>query len=281
MMAKESVKKRLETGISFTEFSYQLVQGYDFYWLYKNHQCKVQMGGSDQWGNIVTGTELIRRMDGGSAYAITSPLIQKADGSKFGKTEDGNVWLDPNKTSPYKFYQYWINSSDEDAKNYIRIFTLKSKDEVETLIEEHNVNPGLRILQKELAKSITQLVHGEENYNAAVEASSILFKKGDAAVEALKGLSSTLFMEIFDGVPQKQIPKSDLAGKVSIIDLLSSISGFLKSNGEARRAVNENSISVNKKKASIDLMVGVEDLIANQYILLQRGKKNYFVLKIS
>ena len=281
MMAKESVKKRLETGISFTEFTYQLVQGYDFYWLYKNHQCKVQMGGSDQWGNIVTGTELIRRMDGGSAYAITSPLIQKADGSKFGKTEDGNVWLDPNKTSPYKFYQYWINSSDEDAKNYIRIFTLKSKDEVETLIEEHNVNPGLRILQKELAKSITQLVHGEENYNAAVEASSILFKKGDAAVEALKGLSSTLFMEIFDGVPQKQIPKSDLAGKVSIIDLLSSISGFLKSNGEAQRAVNENSISVNKKKASIDLMVGVEDLIANQYILLQRGKKNYFVLKIS
>ena len=234
MMAKESVKKRLETGISFTEFTYQLVQGYDFYWLYKNHQCKVQMGGSDQWGNIVTGTELIRRMDGGSAYAITSPLIQKADGSKFGKTEDGNVWLDPKKTSPYKFYQYWINSSDEDAKNYIRIFTLKSKDEVETLIEEHNVNPGLRILQKELAKSITQLVHGEENYNAAVEASSILFKKGDAAVEALKGLSSTLFMEIFDGVPQKQIPKSDLAGKVSIIDLLSSISGFLKSNGEAR-----------------------------------------------
>ena len=281
MMAKESVKKRLETGISFTEFTYQLVQGYDFYWLYKNHQCKVQMGGSDQWGNIVTGTELIRRMDGGSAYAITSPLIQKADGSKFGKTEEGNVWLDPKKTSPYKFYQYWINSSDEDAKNYIKIFTLKSKDEVETLIEEHNLNPGQRILQKELAKSLTELVHGEENYNAAVEASSILFKKGDAAVEALKGLSSSLFMEIFDGVPQKEITKSELAGKVTIIDLLSSISGFLKSNGEARRALNENSISINKKKASIDFMVGEEDLIANQYILLQRGKKNYFVLKVS
>ena len=281
MMAKESVKKRLETGISFTEFTYQLVQGYDFYWLYKNHQCKVQMGGSDQWGNIVTGTELIRRMDGGSAYAITSPLIQKADGSKFGKTEEGNVWLDPKKTSPYKFYQYWINSSDEDAKNYIKIFTLKSKDEVETLIEEHDINPGQRILQKELAKSLTELVHGEENYNAAVEASSILFKKGDAAVEALKGLSSSLFMEIFDGVPQKEITKSELAGKVSIIDLLSSISGFLKSNGEARRALNENSISVNKKKASIDFLVGEEDLIANQYILLQRGKKNYFVLKVS
>lgn len=281
MMAKESVKKRLETGISFTEFTYQLVQGYDFYWLYKNHQCKVQMGGSDQWGNIVTGTELIRRMDGGSAYAITSPLIQKADGSKFGKTEDGNVWLDPKKTSPYKFYQYWINSSDEDAKNYIKIFTLKSKDEVETLIEEHDINPGQRILQKELAKSLTELVHGEENYNAAVEASSILFKKGDAAVEALKGLNSSLFMEIFDGVPQKEITKSELAGKVTIIDLLSSISGFLKSNGEARRALNENSISVNKKKASIDFLVGEEDLIANQYILLQRGKKNYFVLKVS
>ena len=281
MMAKESVKKRLETGISFTEFTYQLVQGYDFYWLYKNHQCKVQMGGSDQWGNIVTGTELIRRMGGGSAYAITSPLIQKADGSKFGKTEEGNVWLDPKKTSPYKFYQYWINSSDEDAKNYIKIFTLKSKDEVETLIEEHNLNPGQRILQKELAKSLTELVHGEENYNAAVEASSILFKKGDAAVEALKGLSSSLFMEIFDGVPQKEITKSELAGKVTIIDLLYSISGFLKSNGEARRALNENSISINKKKASIDFMVGEEDLIANQYILLQRGKKNYFVLKVS
>ena len=281
MMAKESVKKRLETGISFTEFTYQLVQGYDFYWLYKNHQCKVQMGGSDQWGNIVTGTELIRRMDGGSAYAITSPLIQKADGSKFGKTEEGNVWLDPKKTSPYKFYQYWINSSDEDAKNYIKIFTLKSKDEVETLIEEHNLNPGQRILQKELAKSLTELVHGEENYNAAVEASSILFKKGDAAVEALKGLSSSLFMEIFDGVPQKEITKSELTGKVTIIDLLSSISGFLKSNGEAQRALSENSISINKKKASIDFMVGEEDLIANQYILLQRGKKNYFVLKVS
>ena len=281
MMAKESVKKRLETGISFTEFTYQLVQGYDFYWLYKNHQCKVQMGGSDQWGNIVTGTELIRRMGGGSAYAITSPLIQKADGSKFGKTEEGNVWLDPKKTSPYKFYQYWINSSDEDAKNYIKIFTLKSKDEVETLIEEHNLNPGQRILQKELAKSLTELVHGEENYNAAVEASSILFKKGDAAVEALKGLSSSLFMEIFDGVPQKEITKSELAGKVTIIDLLYSISGFLKSNGEARRALSENSISINKKKASIDFMVGEEDLIANQYILLQRGKKNYFVLKVS
>ena len=194
MMSKESVKKRLETGISFTEFTYQLVQGYDFYWLYKNHQCKVQMGGSDQWGNIVTGTELIRRMEGGSAYAITSPLIQKADGSKFGKTEDGNVWLDPKKTSPYKFYQYWINSSDEDAKNYIKIFTLKSKDEVEKLIEEHNVNPGLRILQKELAKSLTELVHGEENYVAAVEASSILFKKGDDAVEALRAISSSLIV---------------------------------------------------------------------------------------
>lgn len=281
MMAKESVKKRLETGISFTEFTYQLVQGYDFYWLYKHHQCKVQMGGSDQWGNIVTGTELIRRMDGGTAFAITSPLIQKADGSKFGKTEAGNVWLDPNKTSPYKFYQYWINSSDEDAKTYIKIFTLKSKEEIEKIIKEHDVNPSLRVLQKELAKSLTEMVHGEENHHAAVEASSILFKKGDDAVKALKGLSSDLFMEIFEGVPQKEILLSDLSDQVPIIDLLCPISGFLKSNGEARRAINENSISVNKRKVSIETTISVNDLIAKKYILLQRGKKNYFVLIVS
>ena len=227
MMAKESVKKRLETGISFTEFSYQLVQGYDFYWLYKNHQCKVQMGGSDQWGNIVTGTELIRRMDGGTAFAITTPLIQKADGTKFGKTEEGNVWLDPKKTSPYKFYQYWINSSDEDAKNYIKIFTLKTKDEIDQLIKEHDINPGLRLLQKELAKSITIMVHGEENYTAAQEASTILFKKGDEAVKSLKTLSDNMFMEIFEGVPQKSIAISDIESGASITEVLSSMSGFL------------------------------------------------------
>ena len=281
MMAKESVKKRLETGISFTEFSYQLVQGYDFYWLYKNHQCKVQMGGSDQWGNIVTGTELIRRMDGGTAFAITTPLIQKADGTKFGKTEEGNVWLDPKKTSPYKFYQYWINSSDEDAKNYIKIFTLKTKDEIDELIKEHDINPGLRLLQKELAKSITIMVHGEENFVAAQEASTILFKKGDEAVKSLKTLSDKMFMEIFEGVPQKSIAISDIESGVSITEVLSSMSGFLKSNGEARRALQENSISVNKLKANIDTIINADDLIASQYILLQRGKKNYFVLVVN
>ena len=281
MMAKESVKKRLETGISFTEFSYQLVQGYDFYWLYKNHQCKVQMGGSDQWGNIVTGTELIRRMDGGTAFAITTPLIQKADGTKFGKTEEGNVWLDPKKTSPYKFYQYWINSSDEDAKNYIKIFTLKTKEEIDELIKEHDINPGLRLLQKELAKSITIMVHGVENYTAAQEASTILFKKGDEAVKSLKTLSDNMFMEIFEGVPQKSIAISDIESGASITEVLSSMSGFLKSNGEARRALQENSISVNKLKANIDTVINADDLIAGQYILLQRGKKNYFVLVVN
>ncbi len=281
MMSKESVKKRLETGISFTEFSYQLVQGYDFYWLYTNHQCKVQMGGSDQWGNIVTGTELIRRMDGGTAFAITTPLIQKADGTKFGKTEEGNVWLDPKKTSPYKFYQYWINSSDEDAKNYIKIFTLKTKDEIDELIKEHDINPGLRLLQKELAKSITIMVHGEENYTAAQEASTILFKKGDKAVKSLKTLSDKMFMEIFEGVPQKSIAISDIESGASITEVLSSMSGFLKSNGEARRALQENSISVNKLKANLDTVINADDLIAGQYILLQRGKKNYFVLVVN
>ena len=281
MMSKDSVKKRLETGISFTEFSYQLVQGYDFYWLYKNHNCKVQLGGSDQWGNIVTGTELIRRMDEGSAFAITSPLIQKADGTKFGKTESGNVWLDPKKTSPYKFFQYWINASDEDANNYIKVFTLKSKEEVDSLVDEHGKNPGLRLLQNELAKSITTLVHGEENYLSAKEASSILFKKGDQAVEALKVLSASLFGDIFEGVPQKNISSSDLEQGVSIIDALVSTTGFLKSNGEARRALSENSISVNKKKSNLNTIITKKDVIAEKYILLQRGKKNYFIMTVS
>ena len=207
MMSKDSVKKRLETGISFTEFSYQLVQGYDFYWLYKNHNCLLQLGGSDQWGNIVTGTELIRRIDGGSAFAITTPLVQKADGTKFGKTESGNIWLDAKKTSPYKFYQYWINSSDSDAENYIKIFTLFDKEKIEDLITEHKTNPGLRILQNTLAKDITTMIHGEDQYLAAKEASSILFKKGTDAVVALKSLSKDVFLEIFEGVPQAEIKK--------------------------------------------------------------------------
>tara|TARA_B110001454_G_C12717978_1_gene433414 strand:- start:817 stop:2097 length:1281 start_codon:yes stop_codon:yes gene_type:complete len=281
MMSKDSVKKRLETGISFTEFSYQLVQGYDFYWLYKNHNCFVQLGGSDQWGNIVTGTELIRRMDGGSAYAITTPLVQKADGTKFGKTESGNIWLDSKKTSPYKFYQYWINSSDLDAENYIKIFTLFDKEEIDNLISEHKTNPGLRILQNTLAKYITSMIHGEDQYLAAKEASSILFKKGNDAVVALKSLSKDVFLEIFEGVPQAEINKSEILKGLPIITALVESSGFLKSNGEARRALAENSISLNKSKVNLETIISNNDLIDGKYLLLQRGKKNYFVILVN
>ena len=281
MMSKDSVKKRLETGISFTEFTYQLVQGYDFYWLYKNHNCLVQLGGSDQWGNIVTGTELIRRMDGGSAYAITTPLVQKADGTKFGKTESGNIWLDPVKTSPYKFYQYWINSSDIDAENYIKIFTLHDKNKIEDLIAQHKENPGLRLLQNELGKYITSMIHGEEQYLMAKEASSILFMKGDEAVSALKSLSTDLFLDIFEGVPKTEISKEEIFNGIPIIDALVEKSGFLKSNGEARRAINENSISLNKSKVKLDTIINTKDLIDGKYLLLQRGKKNYFVILVA
>ncbi|MDG2343655.1 MAG: tyrosine--tRNA ligase [Flavobacteriales bacterium] len=281
MMAKDSVKKRMETGISFTEFSYQLVQGYDFYWLYKNKNCKVQLGGSDQWGNIVTGTELIRRMDGGSAFAITSPLVQKADGTKFGKTETGNIWLDAEKTSPYKFYQYWINSSDVDAENYIKIFTLFSKAEIEELVKEHRENPGARLLQNTIAKDLTCRIHGEDQYTAAMEASKLLFQKGEAAVQSLNKISSKLFDEIFEGVPQKIISKEIIAQGMSIVDALVEKGGFLKSNGEARRALKENSISLNKEKVDQDKIIDEKDLIAGQYLLLQRGKKNYFVIKVN
>lgn len=281
MMSKDSVKKRLETGISFTEFTYQLVQGYDFYWLYKNHNCLLQLGGSDQWGNIVTGTELIRRMAGGSAYAITTPLVQKADGTKFGKTESGNIWLDPVKTSPYKFYQYWINSSDIDAENYIKIFTLHDKNKIEDLIAQHKENPGLRLLQNELGKYITSMIHGEEQYLMAKEASSILFMKGDEAVSALKSLSTDLFLDIFEGVPKTEISKEDIFNGIPIIDALVEKSGFLKSNGEARRAINENSISLNKSKVKLDTIINTKDLIDGKYLLLQRGKKNYFVILVA
>ena len=281
MMSKDSVKKRLETGISFTEFSYQLVQGYDFYWLYKNHNCLLQLGGSDQWGNIVTGTELIRRIDGGSAFAITTPLVQKADGTKFGKTESGNIWLDPKKTSPYKFYQYWINSSDSDAENYIKIFTLFDKQKIEDLITEHKTNPGLRILQNTLAKDITTMIHGEGQYLAAKEASSILFKKGDDAVITLKALSKDVFLEIFEGVPQAEIKKDEVLKGLPIINALVESSGFLKSNGEARRAIGENSISLNKAKVDLDTIITKDDLIDDKYLLLQRGKKNYFIILVS
>ena len=279
MMAKDSVKSRLETGMSFTEFSYQLVQGYDFYWLYKNKNCTVQLGGSDQWGNIVTGTELIRRKAGGEAFAVTTPLIKKADGSKFGKTEGGNVWLDKTKTSPYKFYQYWINASDEDASKYIRIFTLKTQQEIELLEKQHAEAPHLRLLQKELAEDITTRVHSVEDYEAAVNASEILFKKDEEALIALKALSEEVFNDIFDGVPQADIALNEIKNGLSIVDALASKTNFLASNGEARRALKENAISVNKIKVGEEKMLSSEDLIQGKYILIQKGKKNYYLIK--
>ena len=279
MLAKDSVKSRLETGMSFTEFSYQLVQGYDFYWLNQHKNCKVQLGGSDQWGNIVTGTELIRRLGGGEAFACTTPLIKKADGSKFGKTEGGNVWLDKSKTSPYKFYQYWINASDEDAAKYIRIFTLKGKEEIEGLEKEHAEAPHLRILQKALAEDITTRVHSAADLDAAINASEILFKKGKEAVEGLKSMSEQIFEDVFEGVPQAEISLSAIESGLNIVDALVTTTQFLSSNGEARRALKENSISVNKDKAGEETVLTQEDLINGKYILLQRGKKNYFLVK--
>lgn len=279
MLAKDSVKSRLETGMSFTEFTYQLVQGYDFFHLWKTKNCKLQLGGSDQWGNIVTGTELIRRKEGGEAFAMTTPLIKKADGTKFGKTAGGSVWLDREKTSPYKFYQYWINASDEDAANFIRIFTLKPKEEIEAIEKEHQEAPHLRLLQKTLAADITERVHSKEDVEAAIEASQILFMKGDEAVQAFKNLSEQMFNDIFDGVPQGEVAKAEFEGGVDIVALLSEKSGFLPSNGEARRALKENSVSVNRAKVGGEAMITASDLIAGKYLLLQRGKKNNFVVK--
>ena len=280
MMAKDSVKSRLETGLSFTEFSYQLIQGYDFLWLYENKNCKVQLGGSDQWGNIVTGTELIRKKARGEAFAVTTPLIKKADGTKFGKTAGGNIWLDKTKTSPYKFYQYWINASDEDALTYIKIFTLKSKEEIDKLAAEHAEAPHLRILQKSLAEEVTIRVHSQEDLNAAVEASEILFKKGDAAIEGLKQLDDNTFMDVFEGVPHTVISKEKLEEGIPVLDLLVAETGFLKSNGEARRALKENSIAINKVKINDSYIAKSENALNNKFMLLQRGKKNYFVIEI-
>jgi tyrosyl-tRNA synthetase len=280
MMAKDSVKSRLETGMSFTEFSYQLVQGYDFYYLWKNHHCQIQMGGSDQWGNIVTGTELIRRKSQGEAFALTTPLIKKADGTKFGKTEGGSVWLDKAKTSPYKFYQFWLNASDDDVKKYIRIFTLKTQDEIESLEAQHNAEPHLRILQKAVAEELTARVHSDEDLQSAIDASDLLFKKGDEAIAAFKNLSSQLFLDIFDGVPQAKMNKSDFESGIDIVSLLAEKSNFLPSNGEARRALKENSISINKDKVTEESVFNTNDLIAGKYLLLQRGKKNYFVVTV-
>ncbi len=282
MMAKDSVKKRLDSnskvGMSFTEFTYQLLQGYDFLYLFQNMNCKLQMGGSDQWGNITTGTELIRRKLGGKAYAITCPLITKVDGTKFGKTEGGNVWLDKNRTSPYKFYQYWLNTSDDDANNYIKIFTLMDKPTIDGLIQQHQESPHLRLLQKTIAEEVTRMVHSEEDLQKAIQASQILF--GRSTSLDLKNLDSHTFLEVFEGVPQAKISRFDLDQGINIIALLSSKTSFLKSNGEARRALHENSISVNKTKVDESLVIGSVDLIDDQYILLQRGKKNYFIVKV-
>ena len=281
MMAKESVKKRLGSesneGMSFTEFTYQLIQGYDFLHLYNNFNCKLQMGGSDQWGNITTGTELIRRKEGGKAYAITCPLIKKTDGSKFGKTEIGNVWLDKERTSPYKFYQFWLNTSDEDSLIYIKIFTFLTKEAIDAKIKEHLEAPHLRLLQKTIAQEVTTLVHGDKAYLKALEASQILF--GKSAGEAIQKLDKKTFLEIFEGVPQSKIKRDLLVKGLDIITVLANETVFFNSNGEARRALKENSISVNQSKVALDYSIGIKDLIANQYVLLKRGKKNYFILK--
>ncbi|SNR53453.1 tyrosyl-tRNA synthetase [Lutibacter flavus] len=281
MMAKDSVKKRLgsdsQAGMSFTEFTYQLFQGYDFYHLYKEKNCVLQMGGSDQWGNITTGTELVRRKAQGKAYAITCKLITKADGSKFGKTAGGNVWLDANRTSPYKFYQYWLNSSDEDAEKYIKIFTFLDKESIETLIAQHKEAPHMRILQKKIGEKVTIMTHGEEAYENAIKASNILFGKSTA--DDLKTLDEQTFLDVFEGVPQAEIERSDIENGLDIVAAFSD-TGFLKSNGEVRRALKENSISVNKEKVKDDFVVSTNDLIAGKFVLLQRGKKSYFLLKV-
>jgi tyrosyl-tRNA synthetase len=276
MMSKDSVKNRLEQGMSFTEFSYQLVQGYDFYHLWKNENCMVQMGGSDQWGNIVTGTELIRKKGGGQAFAMTAPLITKADGSKFGKSEGGNIWIDKSKTSAYKFYQYWINAADEDAGKYIRIFTLKDKTEIEALEAEHAENPRSRVLQKALAEDITKRVHGEDDLKTAIAASGILF--GKSAKSDLESLPESEFLSVFEGVDKAEIDSTLLDGGVSVIELLSEHTGFLSSKGEARRALKENSIRVNKDLVDDSKIVSKDDLINGRQLLLQKGKKNYFLV---
>ena len=283
MMAKDSVKKRFDPnentdGMSFTEFSYQLLQGYDFLHLYRQKGLTLQIGGSDQWGNITTGTELIRRIAGGKAYALTCPLITKADGTKFGKSEGGNVWLDAEKTSPYKFYQYWINVSDEDAQRYIKIFTMLSREEIEQLISEHQAAPHLRILQNKLAEELTTLVHGREELQKAQKASQILF--GNSTSDDLRQLDAKTFLEVFDGVPQAEVTRADIAAGLDMIAALSAKTGFIASNSEARRALKEKSIAVNKEKVEESYIIGEKDIIDDKFVLLQRGKKNYFVIVI-
>ncbi len=278
MMAKDSVKKRLDSGLSFTEFTYQLVQGYDFYWLHQNENCKLQMGGSDQWGNITTGTELIRRKAGGDAFALTTPLVTKADGGKFGKTEQGNVWLDPEKTSPYAFFQFWMNTSDEDAANFIKKFTLFTEQEIESLLKEQAEAPHLRALQKALAKDITIRVHSEEDYNQALEASQILFGKG--TTDMLRKLDERTLLSVFEGVPQSGVSRTDVESKVGIIEFLAEKTNIFASKGEARRMLKDNGVSVNKEKVKDTYEISETDLLNDKYILIQKGKKNYFLVKV-
>ena len=280
MMAKESVKKRISKdttqGMSFTEFTYQLIQGYDFLHLYKEMKCMLQMGGSDQWGNITTGTELIRRKENKKVFAMTCPLIKKSDGSKFGKSEGGNIWLDKEKTSVYKFYQYWLNISDEDAVNYVKVFTFLNEHEIEDLINEHQKDKSKRLLQNKIADSITSMVHSEDDLLNAVKASKVLF--GKSSKEDLESLDENTFNEIFDGVPSSSISSKELANGINIDLLLAKDTNFLKSMGEARRSLKENSISVNKLKVSENTIVSNKDLINNKYLLLQRGRKNYYLV---
>ncbi len=284
MMSKDSVKKRIgaeaKEGMSFTEFSYQLVQGTDFLHLYNNYNCKLQMGGSDQWGNIVTGTELIRRKEGGEAFALTCPLITKSDGTKFGKTESGNVWLDPEKTTPYQFYQFWLNVSDEDAAKYIKIFTILSQEEIEDIILEHNRAPHERLLQKRLAEEITVMVHSSEDYDAAVEASQILFGKG--TTESLKKMGESTFLSVFEGVPVFDVKNEILQNGVTIADLFAEHSQVFASKGELRRLVQGGGLSLNKVKIeNPDMVVGREMLLNNKYLLVQKGKKNYYLIRVT
>lgn len=282
MMSKDSVKSRISSesseGMSFTEFTYQLVQGYDFLHLFKENNCTIQMGGSDQWGNITTGTELIRRIGNGKGYAITCPLITKSDGSKFGKSEGGNVWLDAKRTSPYKFYQYWLNSSDEDAEKYIKIFTFLTKEDIATLIMEHKESPHLRVLQKRLAAELTILAHSKEDFENAEKASNILFSNTFKA--DIKTLNEATFLDVFEGVPQSEISKSEIENGLDMIAALAAKTSFLASNAEARRALKENSISVNKEKVNEDYIISSNDLINDKYVILNKGKRNTFIIKI-
>ena len=282
MISKESVKNRISgegtEGMSFTEFTYQLVQGYDFLHLYREYKCTLQMGGSDQWGNITTGTELIRRVDQGKGFALTCPLITKSDGSKFGKSESGNIWLDSKRTSPYKFYQYWLNSSDEDADKYIKIFTFLDKETIQKLISQHKEAPHMRLLQKALAKEVTITVHSEEEYENAVKASEVLFGKSTAG--DLKNLDEATLLDVFEGVPQAEISRAEIESGLDMIAALSAKTDFLKSNGEARRSLKENAISVNKEKVGEDYQITSADLINNKYIILNKGKRNTYIIRV-